>query len=329
VKRGFLFFVSIVLLVGVGLIAYFVFHKPTSTNVGEISIGILRHESSLPFYVADELGLFKKYGLNVKLIELPPGDHMPALLSNRVDIISPTSFPVLFGVMLQHPGFLYAVFPGAELSEGPVVYGIVTRKDFKGHTIHDLRGSVMMAINPFTQVNIKTIFSSARIPEKQWPEIRVASRDVALKAVTDGTAAATIMDQPSLAVAIATGDFRLLEANPRAKYIGSPYWSGAGAVFRQQWNDKRSEYTKLMMAIDEANKVIRRDTLTAHKILAKRLGLSLEIAAQCGGYYYPLSSETVPKEGIQKTVEALVEAGLLEKTISLDNFFPNGFYGEK
>ena len=59
--------------------------KPSSDAIsqGRIRIGILRHESSLPFYVADELGLFKKHGLDVTLIELPPGDHIPL---SRVNI---------------------------------------------------------------------------------------------------------------------------------------------------------------------------------------------------------------------------------------------------
>ena len=101
--------------------------RPSRPNQGSatIKIGVLRHESSLPIYVADQLGFFRDAGLTVQLVEVPPGDHMPALISGRVDILSPTSFPVLFGVMSRNPGLLYAVFPGAEVSDGPTVYGLV------------------------------------------------------------------------------------------------------------------------------------------------------------------------------------------------------------
>src|SRR5215211_6059841 len=74
-------------------------HKPTPTAV--IRVGILKHESSLPMYIAEERGYFKNRGLQVQLVELPPGDHMPALIADRVDVLSPTSFPTLFGVMAQ------------------------------------------------------------------------------------------------------------------------------------------------------------------------------------------------------------------------------------
>ncbi|MBI5557631.1 MAG: ABC transporter substrate-binding protein [Deltaproteobacteria bacterium] len=293
----------------------------------ELKVGVLKHESSLPIYVADELGLFAHAGISVQLVEVPPGDHMPALISKRVDILSPTSFPVLFGVMGKNPGLLYAVFPGAEVANGPTVYGFIVSKDSRASGLNDLRGKVLMSINPYTKMNIQTILSSAGIPKEEWPEIKVAARETALKAISDGQADAAIMDQPALAVAVASGDYRLLEANPRAKYIGTPYWSGSGAVLTQNWRDKKASFAKLMYAIDEAIKEINRDPNAAHKILAKRLGLDQGIANQMGGYYFPTSIETVDLAGIEATVGALVNAGLLDQPIGLKGFFPPSTYG--
>jgi NitT/TauT family transport system substrate-binding protein len=319
-----------VLVVALAVALFIIFrpHKPTSLAV--VRIGILKHESSLPMYIAEELGYFKNHGVQVQLVELPPGDHMPALIADRVDIISPTSFPALFGVMAQDQNLVYAVFPGAEVSGGPNVYGLIVKADFRGQSIKDIqRGAIIMAINPFTKVNIQTILSSAGIPQANWPEIRVASREAALQAVSDGTAAAAIMDQPALATALASPSYKLLEANPRAKYIGSPYWSGAGAVKRQIWNARKSDFDRVMAAVDDAVMSIRRDPNAAHRVLASRLGLQPGVAEQIGGYYFPLTNEPVPKDGIQKTVDALKAAGLLNSPLSLGSFFPPGTYGEK
>ena len=137
------------------------------------------------------------------------------------------------------------------------------------------------------------------------------------------------MDQPALAVALTAGGFRLLESNPRAKYVGSPYWSGAGAVKREVWSSRKEDFTRLLAAVDEAVTLIRKDSHKAHETLASRLGLSQDIADQCGGYYFPLTTEAVDKAGIQKTIDALRSANLLEGPLSLDNFFPAGLYGEK
>jgi len=314
--------VLLVLIIG----GYFTSQKQP-TPAATLRIGVLKHESSLPMYIAEEFGLFTSHGVQVELVELPPGDHMPALLSGRVDILSPTSFPVLFGVMQQHPGTVYAVFPGAEVLGGPTVYALVVRKDFAGSGLQDLRRKAVMAINPYTQVNIQTILHAAGIPRPEWPEIRVASRDVALLAVSEGTAVAAIMDQPATAIAIASGDYRLLEANPRARHIGSPYWSGAGAVLRDQWNARQDSYGRMMSAIDDALTRIQADPVAAHRVLARRLGLDERVASEMGGYHFPKSTESVPLDGIQATIVALVDAGLLPAPIAMEGFFPPGTYG--
>jgi len=323
-KRTWLgIFVVVIFILAIGLLRL----RKHETSAVEIKIGVLKHESSLPIYIADELGLFVKAGINVRLVEVPPGDHMPALISKRVDILSPTSFPVLFGVMLKKPGLLHAVFPGAEVDGGPTVYGFVVSKNSSLTNIDNLRSKIVMAINPYTKMNIQTILSSAGMSKNQWPEIKVAAREAALKAVSDGQADAAIMDQPALAVAIASRDFRLLEANPRAKHIGSPYWSGSGAVLTQNWKENKAVFTKLMAAIDKALSEIERDPKAAHRILAKRLGLDQGIADKMGGYYFPKSTDAVDMTGIKATVRALVDAGLLEGPLNMEGFFPPETYG--
>lgn len=302
--------------------------KPISSPA-TLRVGVLKHESALPIYIADELSYFKNHGLHVLLVDLPPTDHMTALLADRVDVISPTSFTALFGVMAQNPDLLYSVFPGAEVSDGQTVYGLIVKSDNRSQSVKDLRGGVIMAINPYTKVNVQMILNSAGLPKDSWPAIKVASREAALQAVMESTAQAAIMDQPALAVALGSPGYRLLEANPRAKYIGSPYWSGSGAVKRSVWNAKQDDFRALMLAIDDAVKTIRNDSKAAHRILAARLGLQPEIADQIGGYYFPLSNEPVPKDGIEKTVEALLSAGLLQSPVSMKQFFPAGFYGEQ
>jgi ABC-type nitrate/sulfonate/bicarbonate transport system substrate-binding protein len=317
-------------LLAILLVVLWLVLRPTPPNTTRpVHIGILKHESSLPIYIAVELGYFKKHDILVELVELPPGDHMPALLADRVDILSPTSFPTLFGVMAQHPDLLYVIFPGAEVSEGQTLYGLIVKSAFAGKSLKDIHGGIIMAINPFTKVNIQTILNSAGIPKESWPKVQVASREVALQAVADGTATAAIMDQPALAIALSSPGYRLLEANPRAKYIGSPYWSGAGAVKRATWNGHKDELMKLMAAVDDAVKAIRSDPLKTHQVLAARLGIPKETAAQMGGYYFPFSDESVPKDGIKSTVEALRSAGLLNSGLDLTAFFPPGLYGEK
>jgi NitT/TauT family transport system substrate-binding protein len=321
--------IGIILLVAVAIVLIaMIFIQKNSDEPTDLKIGILKHESSLPIYIADELGFFKQNGINATLVELPPGDHMPALISDRVDIISPTSFPVLFGVISENPDLLFAVFPGAEIKDGPILYGIIVKNGFEGKSIFDLKDKSIMAINPFTKINIETILFSAGIPKDDWPTIKVSNRESALNAVLNNTVQAAIMDQPQLAVALSSSEFKLLEANPRAKYIGSPYWSGSGAVKREIWIAKEESFKKLMIAIDQALDYIKENNLKSHQILAKRMGLDIKIANQMGGYYFPRSKDSVNIAGIKSTANILIEAGLLKKEISTNNFFPKNYYGQ-
>lgn len=324
---------TIVIAVVIAIISLFYVlsqtNKEAKSNANVLKIGILKHESSLPFYVAEAKGYFKENGINVHIEELPPGDHMPALLSDRVDVISPTSFPVLFGVMVENPNLVYGLFPGAEVLEGPTVYGIITRKDFTGKSIRDLTKGVVLAINPFTQINIQTIFNSVGINKSQMPEIRVANRDAAIKAVVEGSASAAIMDQPALAVALASNQVKLLESNPRAKYIGNPYWSGSGAIKVDTWNKRKNEIQILLSVIDQSVRYIREHNIESHRILAEALEIDTSIASQMGGYYFPYTNDSVPLPLIDSTAIALVNAGILKKLPDLTILFPKGLYGNK
>jgi ABC-type nitrate/sulfonate/bicarbonate transport system substrate-binding protein len=231
--------------------------------------------------------------------------------------------------MLHHPNLLYAVFPGAEVADGQTVYGFVVPTNSPAQSIKDIHGGMILAINPYTKVNVQMILNAAGIPKNDWPEIAVATREASLQALSEGKASVVILDQPALAVALASKQFRLLESNPRAKYVGSPYWSGSGAVKCEVWNARKADFEHLVEAIDEAVSSIRTNPLHAHQILASRLGLKPEIADQIGGYYFPLTTEKVGKEGIAQTIDALKSAGLIDEDVPLTNFFPPGLYGQE
>jgi ABC-type nitrate/sulfonate/bicarbonate transport system substrate-binding protein len=254
---------------------------------------------------------------------------MPALLTGRVAAISPTSFPILFGVLVQNPGIIYGLFPGAEVADGPLVYGLLVRREDVALSVKDLGGRIILAINPFTQLNIRTILEKAGMEKARWPEVRVASRDAALKALSEGGADAIIMDQPALAIALQSDRFRLLESNPRARYIGSPYWSGSGAVMQTTWKERSAELGRVVAAIDKAILWTREHELEAHRILAAELGIDASVADQMGGYYFPLSSDKVPLDQIDSTISALVQTGLLPSSPRTSDFFPRGLYGRQ
>lgn len=308
-------------LVVLALIVYAVVRSFDPSSV--LRVGILKHESSLPVIVANERGLFAQHGLRVELVELSPTEHMSALLSGRVDVLSPTSFTTLFGVLANNPEELFALTPGAEVLENRPVYGFVVRASSPVKEVKDISGQVM-AINPFTELNVKMIFSAAGANP---PQTVVVTRDAALEAVRKGVAVAAIMDQPALSIAANSPDFKVIEPNPRARYIGSPYWSGSGAVRRETWVKRESAIRTYLASIDEAIALIRTDEVGERVRMLKVLGIDESVAAQCGGYYFPLSTQPVPTDSLQVTVRAMADARLLPAPIDVQHLFPPTLYG--
>ena len=317
---------ALLLLVGAGVLIYWSFTRSPEPDRAPIRIGVLRHESSLPLYVAQEMGYLGELPYPVELVELPVPDHMPALLSRRVDVLSPTSFPVLMNVMGEGPGSVFALFPGAERLDGAPVYGFVVKRGFRGDSVRDLANGVVIAINATTALNIAAIMRAAGVAEGDLPEVRQASREAAIQAVTSGTAVAAIMDQPALATAQESADLKVIEPNPRARYIHNPYWSGAGAVLAATWQSREQDLRLLVAAVDRGTRFAREHPDRAREILARHTGVSLQIARRSGGYYFPLTTERVPMDEIGTTAASLRAAGIITHAVDVNRFFPPGLY---
>jgi ABC-type nitrate/sulfonate/bicarbonate transport system substrate-binding protein len=313
-------------IIGLAALGYWVLRSPTVSHDRLIRVGTLRHESSLPLYVAKEMGYFDELPFRVELVELPVADHMPALLARRVEVLSPTSFPVLMNVMGESPGSVYALFPGAERLEGAPVYGFVVKRSFAGQSVRDLRGGVIIAINATTALNIPSIMQAAGVAARDVPQVKQASREAAIQAVTSGTAVAAIMDQPALAAAEDSPDLKVIEPNPRARYIHNPYWSGAGGVLASTWQARQADMRALVAAVDRGVAFARANPGRAREILSKYTGVSLQVAKRSGGYYFPLTSEAVPMTDVATTASSLQAAGLIKHPIDPKRFFPPGLY---
>ncbi|HEY4478750.1 MAG TPA: ABC transporter substrate-binding protein [Candidatus Paceibacterota bacterium] len=85
--------IAIVAVVVVGALAYFGFQRTNqSPTSGEpIKIGVVVYPSGGIFYVAQEKGLFAKYGVNAQPIEVSPDAAIQLLASNQIQMLFLTS----------------------------------------------------------------------------------------------------------------------------------------------------------------------------------------------------------------------------------------------
>jgi len=86
--------IAIVAIVIVVAVAYFGLNHitksaPVATNPDPIKIGVMIYPDSGAFYIAQEKGFFKKYGVNVELVDMPVDNVLGALQANQVQIATP------------------------------------------------------------------------------------------------------------------------------------------------------------------------------------------------------------------------------------------------
>jgi len=74
-----------VLIAALAVALFFIFRPQKPTPLGVIRVGILKHESSLPMYIAEELGYFKNHGVEVQLVEPDPGVMTCGVNDDRVN----------------------------------------------------------------------------------------------------------------------------------------------------------------------------------------------------------------------------------------------------
>jgi ABC-type nitrate/sulfonate/bicarbonate transport system substrate-binding protein len=271
--------------------------------------------------VAQDKGYFKEEGLDVDFVQLGYKEYTDALIAGRVDIISPASFPVLFGIESESPGSMKFFHAAGEKKGGELVYGILVRKDSDILKLTDLKGKRIAVDHPVTMVNLKLILSKIGMAPDTDVNITQIDKSIVLTSLLSGKVDAILLDQPNLTAAIEKGETKLLIANPRAEYIMDPYWSGAPAVSSQYLLQNKETMRKVLKALDKALDIVRKDPLEAKQLFIKYASLDNTLAGKVGYYFEAKSGESVDLQSMQNLADLLVEHNILKKKIDAKNMY--------
>ncbi|MGE5648298.1 MAG: ABC transporter substrate-binding protein [Acidobacteriota bacterium] len=282
------------------------------TGSSTLRIGILQHGSSIPLIVAYERGLFKKRGIDVQLTTLTADQHMPSLLKGDVDVISPSSFPVIFSTFQQNPGTIQCYLVGGESKTGDVLYGMVVRKDTKYASLGDLVGKTIGSASKFTTVNLRNVLRHKFHDRAQATTVReFGDRSLLITGLQNGTLDAAVVDQPALSSTVFQDGFRVIEKNFRAEYLFEPYWSGSGVASTAWVKANRGKYESYLDAIDDALRVCKEDSRATKESFIRHFSLKEVRVDAIGMYVYP-NARFVPQESfVGALMKMLVENRLL------------------
>jgi ABC-type nitrate/sulfonate/bicarbonate transport system substrate-binding protein len=163
----------------------------------------------LPLYVGVQTGLFKKYGLNVKLQTLTPTAVTAAVLSNNINI--GWDGPGLVSGILSNPS-AKVVF-----TAGPTVFYIYGKKGLS--SINDLKGKTVGVTTPGGAIDGAVRAAIQKAGMKPGADVKIAylqTNSAALAAVETGSVAAAGVSPPTTIQATEKGLVNLGDITPLA-----------------------------------------------------------------------------------------------------------------
>ena len=137
------FILPIIIIIGGTLLLWFGFSKqnqlPKSSSISQepIKIGVFVYPGFGTFYIAKEKDLFKKHGVNVELVQVSADNWLPAVESNKIQMVTFTSdvMPILADIGVAAKQIFTTSFSYGADGLG-VTNEIQKISDLKGKKVH-------------------------------------------------------------------------------------------------------------------------------------------------------------------------------------------------
>ncbi|AXK81502.1 ABC transporter substrate-binding protein [Pseudolabrys taiwanensis] len=219
---------------------------------------------SMPIYIAQDKGFFKKHGVEVDVItSRGGGEAMKAYLAKEVDIVA-TGFPEV-GLMRARGVDVELFF--AQTSRVP--FAMISRKDLKLKSVAELKGKTVAVTSPGSLTsNLARYFvkQAGLDPDKDVSFVSVGGGGELLGALKSSRADAAMLFEPFVTVGIQTGIADMLVDVPQQldAFSSSPLATSKTFV------EKRPKEARAVFdALAESLKIIHGDKATTLEIAKK------------------------------------------------------------
>lgn len=304
--------------------------KTDSVSPAKVRIGYSRLRISLPVFAAQELGLFKKYGVDAQLEMYDTGQSLgQALVEGKVDVGGYLAYPISFNGMLRTGKKFYFVTTMIEDKNHRVSY-LLRRKPASGkkaeiRSIKDLRGKKVGILPTIAyKATIEAMLKKSGIDPA---EVTIQQTDPALQPqlLANGGVDALYTIDPAATAAIASGTAELLDSDIGAPQIfGEPFPFGH-AMISKEWATANPELTsRIVQAIDEAIVYINSHPKEANKFLKPYLPAVYHPHIPLYPNALYLTSADSKDEIITRVAKQYREIGIINKDIDLTGAIYHG-----
>lgn len=234
-------------------------------NPNALNIGVFTWIGIAPFYIAQELGLFEKHGVDVKLLHLERNyDRVAFLLRGEIDLVD-TTFDQYLRDLNQEPRLKIGAFLNRSMGGDALLVKeeIKTMEDLRGKTIAIEKGWV----NDFF---LRYLLDKHHINPDEIHIVDAKESDVGalmLQNAIDGT----VIWEPWL-----TNIKHLSPTHILTSTVQEPILIDALVGRHEVLMKRHNDMLRLIAALFEANNYIREHQLRSAEIVSTYLGMSVQ-----------------------------------------------------
>ncbi len=238
-------------------------------GVPKVRLSYMPFASDLAVFVAFEKGYFAQEGVAVELMQFKSAtDNLNALLAGRTDMTGMIGISTLLPAFEKAPD-QFRAFLGTAETDSHWASAILVPPDSKVASIGELKGRIIGTYEGTTQLlNLKSILRNFMNPDSDVT-IRQVRTDLQLPSFGAKQFDALFTIEPAITTAVEKGIGRILEGNPRFKYIVKPFPVTANCVSVAFWQNNPDAVKRVYRALLKAARDIRADEGANKKYLPK------------------------------------------------------------
>jgi NitT/TauT family transport system substrate-binding protein len=292
----------------------------------KVKVGVFPVSSSLPYFVALELGFFKEQNIEPEMVRLIGGPpNVAAMITNQIDAAAVLVTIEGMNANIKKPGVAMYISINSQ-NKTYQMEQFVIRKGLEAKTLADLKGKkIMSAPGPANVTMAKAALAAAGLKEGEYT-LDQLDMGQHVNAMTAGTFDAGYTLEPNASTMRKMGVATTLEAGVIAHYLlGDPNANAfvGGAALTSDFIKNRPDVAKRFTAAwEKAVKLINENPTEARKHLVKNTFTPDDVVDTVPMIRYFMAKDLTAKDkaDYQKFIDFSVKTGTLEQPVDVTKY---------
>lgn len=291
--------------------------SPPSGSLTPITIGAVYTTSTLPLWVAEQQGFFKKNGMEVTIKQSPNfAASAPALLSGQMQFANAATAPAVTSIAKGMP---LQIVAGVQTENEDITHSssqVMVRKDSTIKRPRDLQGKTVatsaIGSGPYVGVIANYLADGGAPNGIKWVVVDLNSQ---LSALEKGQVDAIVASEPYRAQAQDAGMVGAFSAYRVPGITSMPAgFTDVVLLASSEYLAKNPEMGVAMQkAMKEATDWINKNPKEARKLVGSKLELSDDVVSKIN---LPTFVSEVEPRGVQKLIEVMLAINMIPKTLN-------------